>query len=133
MVEHDPAGHAHPPTAHVFGDKIGRKVCDPKKAWLKACRAANVHGLHFHDLRHEAGSRLLEAGWALHHVQRMLGHEDAKTTSIYLNASLQELSDSMRRFGTGGQPLHDVAREHSPEPPPVVQHAETEAAKPLVN
>ncbi len=30
--------------------------------------------LHFHDLRHEGGSRLLEAGWPVHHVQHMLGH-----------------------------------------------------------
>ncbi|MBE3133295.1 MAG: tyrosine-type recombinase/integrase, partial [Acidobacteria bacterium] len=30
--------------------------------------------LHFHDLRHEAGSRLLESGWPLHYVQHMLGH-----------------------------------------------------------
>jgi integrase len=29
--------------------------------------------LHFHDLRHETGSRLLESGWLAHHVQTMLG------------------------------------------------------------
>ncbi len=28
---------------------------------------------HFHDLRHEAASRLLEAGWPLHHISLMLG------------------------------------------------------------
>ena len=36
-----------------------------------AYRAIN---LHFHDLRHEGGSRLLEAGWLVHYVQHMLGH-----------------------------------------------------------
>jgi integrase len=30
--------------------------------------------LHFHDLRHEAGSRWLEAGIPLHHVKELLGH-----------------------------------------------------------
>ena len=30
----------------------------------------------------------------------MLGHKDAKTTSIYVNTTLSRLHDSMRRFGT---------------------------------
>ena len=44
--------------------------------------------LHFHDLRHEGGSRLLEAGWPVHHVQHMLGHAALQQTSTYLNATL---------------------------------------------
>jgi hypothetical protein len=32
---------------------------------LKELRAIN---LHFHDLRHEAGSRFIEAGWPIHHA-----------------------------------------------------------------
>src|SRR5215216_4212172 len=59
MIEHDPAGKPHKPTAYVFGDKIGQQVKDPKKAWLKCCADADIGGLHFHDLRHEAGSRML--------------------------------------------------------------------------
>ena len=59
-----------------------------------------VPDLHFHDLRHEAGSRLLEAGWPLHHVQEMLGHADLKQTSTYLNVTQVGLQDFMRRFGT---------------------------------
>jgi integrase len=113
MIEHDPAGNPHPPIGFVFGDRIGRQVKDPKKAWLKCCREAGITELHFHDLRHEAGSRMLEAGWPLHHVQAVLGHADAKTTSGYLNATLQHLIDSMRRFGSGGHALHAVA--HGPE------------------
>jgi hypothetical protein len=41
-------------------DKIGRKVKDPKKSWLKCWTDAGITDLHFHDLRHEAASRLLE-------------------------------------------------------------------------
>ena len=40
-----------------------------------------VPDLHFRDLRHEGGSRLLEAGWPLHYVRDMLGHADISTTS----------------------------------------------------
>jgi integrase len=117
MIEHDPAGNPHPPSAFVFGDRIGRQVKDPKKAWLKCCKDAGITGLHFHDLRHEAGSRLLEAGWPLQQVQAMLGHADAKTTGTYLNATVQHLLDSMRRFGTGSSPLHPVAHAADSEPP----------------
>jgi integrase len=133
MIEHDPAGNPHKPTASVFGDKIGRQVKDPKKAWLKCCAVAAITGLHFHDLRHEAGSRMLEAGWPLHHVQAVLGHADAKTTSGYLNATLQHLIDSMRRYGSGSQLLHDLAHEGKSERPPTGQQPTTETSKVLVN
>ena len=90
VLEHlkiDPAGHLHHHDAFVFGDKIGRRVADPKKAWAKCGRLTGVTDLTFHDLRHEAASRLLEAGWPLQAVQAMLGHADAKTTSIYTNTT----------------------------------------------
>jgi integrase len=54
-----------------------------------AYRAIN---LHFHDLRHEGGSRLLDGGWPVHHVQHMLGHASLQQTSMYLNATLRGLA-----------------------------------------
>ena len=96
MLRLDPAGQPHPPDAHVFGNRIGQPIKDPKKAWMKVCRESGITDLKFHDLRHEAASRLLEAGWPLQAVQAMLGHADAKTTSIYINTTLSQLHDSMR-------------------------------------
>ena len=52
--------------------------------------------LHFHDLRHEGGSRLIEGGWPVHHVQHMLGHASLQQTSTYLNTTLHGLHQSMR-------------------------------------
>jgi integrase len=131
MSRHDPAGRLHPPTAYVFGNAVGRRVSSPKKAWGTVVLKAQGHtpdwqgsrlsptsrarywaaNLHFHDLRHEAASRLLEHGWPLHHVQAMLGHADAKTTSIYLDATTLQLHESMRRFAGPARPwpLHGVA------------------------
>jgi integrase len=120
-VRLDPAGNRLPHHAHVFGDALGERVGSIKKAWETTVLKA--HGfvptwtakrglsresrkdlqaidLHWHDLRHEAGSRFLEAGWPLHHVQKMLGHVDAKQTATYLNADRVGLHDSMKRFGT---------------------------------
>ena len=54
--------------------------------------------LHFHDLRHEAGSRWLEAGMPLHHVKEILGHANISQTDTYLNAGRIALQESMMRF-----------------------------------
>ncbi len=126
---HDPDGQPFPPMAYVFGDEIGRRVGNVRRAWQTVVLRAHGHqpvwiwkkkggpndkgstrlspeseaayravDLHFHDLRHEAGSRLLEAGWPVHHVQHMLGHASLQQTSTYLNATLRGLHESMRTF-----------------------------------
>jgi integrase len=134
MVRNDPAGQPFGPPDYVFGDETGHRVKSIKRAWETAVLKAHGHSpiwiwtkeksrkgagklspesralyrqidLHFHDLRHEAGSRLLEAGWPLHEVQQMLGHASLEQTSTYLNATLRGLHRSMRAF--------DQARAHS--------------------
>ena len=115
MARHDPAGQPFGPTSHVFGDEVGRRVTSPQKAWETAVLKAHgqtptwVRGglspasrdayrtidLHFHDLRHEAGSRWLEQGLPLHHVKELLGHASISTTDTYLNASRIHLRESM--------------------------------------
>jgi integrase len=119
MNQNDPAGEPFGGECYVFGDAVGRHVGAIRTAWencvlrahdvkpqrgeggrLPADVRALYHGfdLHFHDLRHEAGSRLLEAGWPLHHVKDMLGHADISTTDTYLNVAKMGLQESMKRF-----------------------------------
>ena len=116
LIKYDPNGKEHPPLAYVFGDAIGGQVADPKKAWAAACRRAGIEDLHFHDLRHEAGSRMVDRGWPVSHVQVMLGHANLSQTSTYLNLTENSLQDSMKRFGTA--PLHVVAPEADQEHQP---------------
>jgi integrase len=52
--------------------------------------------LHLHDLRHEAASHLLEAGWPLHEVRQTIGHANIRQTSTYLNATPKGLYRSMK-------------------------------------
>lgn len=150
MVKHDPKGDPHTPLAFVFGTVIGDAVKNPKKTWETAVLKAHGHtpkwkgttldadsraryraaDLHFHDLRHEAGSRLLDQGWPLHHVQAMLGHADAKTTSIYLNVTTQHLQDSMKRFGAA---LQAVATAAAIDPRPLCNDIDQPAAQVVVN
>jgi integrase len=66
---------------------------------VSAENRAKLHeiDLNFHDLRHEAGSRKLEAGWPLHAVSRWLGHSKLTTTDTYLNATTRLLHDLNER------------------------------------
>lgn len=108
MCRTDPAGRPHPLAAFVFGNEIGARVVSVRTAWRNACRKAKVSGLRLHDLRHEAGSRFIEAGFPLHHVQAMLGHANLKTTSTYLNATLSGLHTSMQRWDEQRQGAKEV-------------------------
>ena len=76
--------------------------------------------LHFHDLRHEAASRLLEAGWPIHHVQEMLGHANLSQTSTYLHASEMGLQESMRRFDPA--PRGKTVAKEAPIEHPSISH-----------
>ena len=136
MVRTDPEGRIYPPTAYVFGE-LGKRVKSVKKAWETGVLKAHgyepewvAHGklspksraqlqainLHFHDLRHEAGSRWHEAGWPLHHVQAMLGHASLEQTSTYLNVTRAGLLESMKRFDGNRctTVAHGVAIEQRP-------------------
>jgi integrase len=91
LVRDDPHGKPFPPAAYVFGNEAGERVKCVRRAWETAILKAHGHAptwawrkgktrkgtrrlspesrallqaidLHFHDLRHEAGSRLIEAG-----------------------------------------------------------------------
>jgi len=138
--------------SHVFGDDAGLPIASVKRAWETAVLKAHGHSpewtagnklasasraalktidLHFHDLRHEAGSRLLEAGWPLHHVQHMLGHANVSQTSTYLNATTIGLHDSMRRFDGRIRTL--FAQKDDAAPAEASTPAPTTEANQLVN
>lgn len=52
--------------------------------------------LHWHDLRHEALSRLADDGVPVHELQMLAGHANITTTQRYMNARANSLAESMR-------------------------------------
>ncbi len=114
-----PDGTALPAEAYVFGNEIGQRVQNVKRAWQAAVLKA--HGvtpaytdtanltnesraalagidLHFHDLRREAGSRWLEGGVPLHTIRDWLGHTSIAQTSVYLAGTMATQHDAMRQY-----------------------------------
>jgi site-specific recombinase XerD len=56
--------------------------------------------LHWHDLRHEALSRLADDGVPVHELQLLAGHASITTTQRYMNARASSLAESMRQART---------------------------------
>jgi len=71
--------------------------------------------LHWHDLRHEALSRLADDGVPVHELQMLAGHANSTTTQRYMNARAQSLAESMRqaRARRGARVGHGRRKERS--------------------
>jgi integrase len=49
-----------------------------KRAYIRATRSASIENLRFHDLRHEATTRLFEKGLNIMEVASITGHKDLR-------------------------------------------------------
>ena len=64
--------------------------------FLKLCRRKGIHDLHFHDLRHEATSRLFEKGLNPVEIATITGHKDTRMLMRYTHLRAEDL---VRRLG----------------------------------
>ena len=62
----------------------------------RACSELEIVDLHFHDLRHEATSRLFEAGLTIEKVALVTGHKDWKMLRRYTNLRPESLLPTSR-------------------------------------
>jgi site-specific recombinase XerC len=66
-----------------------------KTEWRRMKMREGVSGVRFHDSRHTAATRVLRASGDMKAVQKMLGHADIATTSIYADADIEQVRLAM--------------------------------------
>jgi len=66
-----------------------------KRAFIRACDRAKLEDFHFHDLRHEAVSRLFEKGLNQMEVSSVSGHKDLRMLKRYTHLDASKLADKL--------------------------------------
>ncbi len=84
------------PIGPVF-TRRGKRLRSIKKAFAGALERAEIERFRFHDLRHTAGSWLVQNGAPLDLVQEILGHATITTTKRYAHHDDRAARDAMQR------------------------------------
>jgi len=63
-----------------------------RSTWKTACRRAAIEDLRFHDLRHEATTRLFEKGLNVMEVSSITGHRDLRMLQRYTHLKAEDLA-----------------------------------------
>jgi integrase len=69
-----------------------------EKAWNLLVKRLKLTDLHFHDLRHEAVSRLVEAGLSDQEVSAISGHKSMQMLKRYTHLRAEDLVDKLDRI-----------------------------------
>lgn len=92
-------------------EKVGRKVLPisanaARLTWERIRAKANLPGLRFHDLRHEAISRFFEMGLTIPEVAVISGHRDTKMLMRYTHIRPEDIGRKLARIAAeAAQPL----------------------------
>jgi integrase len=62
---------------------------------MRAIRRAGIEGLRFHDLRHEATTRLFEKGLNIMEVASITGHRDLRMLRRYTHLKAEDLAQKL--------------------------------------
>ena len=65
------------------------------QAFNRACKKLNVSNLRFHDLRHEATTRLFELGLNVIEVSTITGHKDLTMLDRYTHLKAEKLGEKI--------------------------------------
>jgi integrase len=74
-------------------------VVEIKKAWRTITRAAELHDLRIHDLRHSYASQAISSGAPLALVGALLGHANPSTTARYAHLHHDPMREATERVG----------------------------------
>ena len=86
-----------------------------RRAWAKAIEAADLQGVHFHDLRHTGNNLTAEAGASLRELMERMGHSSTRAALIYQHSSTERqraLADTL-----GALVIAKLGSEHDSSQP----------------
>ena len=72
-----------------------RRPYEFRPAWGRTLKRAGIEGLRFHDLRHEAVSRLVEAGLGDQEVAAISGHKSMQMLKRYTRLRAEDLVERL--------------------------------------
>jgi integrase len=107
-----------PPARYLFPGRAGDgPMVDLKSSWRAICRAADLHGLRVHDLRHSFASILVSSGLSLPVIGALLGHSTTNTTARYahlfddpLRAAAERVGAVVTTAGNADKPAAEIVR-----------------------
>jgi integrase len=73
-----------------------------QKLWTRITSDVGLSDLHFHDLRHEAVSRLVEAGLSDQEVAAISGHKSMQMLKRYTHLRAEDLVSKLDRALVAG-------------------------------
>ncbi len=80
----------------IDGSVFGMTVNSISLAWKRVIKKAGIEGLHFHDLRHEAISRLFEdTDLDVMEIRAISGHKTLQMLARYTHLRTQRLADRL--------------------------------------
>lgn len=74
--------------------KVGTHLTEPRKAWARLLKSANLEGVRMHDLRHTNASIALQAKVPLEIVGKRLGHRSIRTTMRYAHLADDQIRNA---------------------------------------
>lgn len=86
------------PEDYVFTRPDGKRVRDFRRRWAKACEAAGMPGLLFHDLRRTAARNLRRAGVPETVIMKIGGWRTRSVFERYAIVSRTDIADAMLRL-----------------------------------
>ena len=80
---------------NLDGRVFGTTYDGERQAFVRACKRAGIEGLRFHDLRHEATTRLFEKGFNPMEVSAITGHKTLQMLKRYTHLRAEDLAKRM--------------------------------------
>jgi integrase len=103
-LPHSIDGRVFPTTASALKQSWNRAVKRARLEYEKKCKAerskpsANfMHDLHFHDLRHEATTRLAEI-FPMQRLMKITGHKDTRMLARYYHPRAEDMAKEMDSY-----------------------------------